>query len=248
MNYRNLRITKDTLEYEIFGKLQKSKNTLTVENFRNQIKNLKYQEYYDSIGGKNATDEKVEAYRFPAFVYSYYNLVVMTGKIPTIEELCDNYIETYTEKVHTKYQLKSEYISGNKNLLFKIEDLKGRICRAYNSYHREVDLLLQLINRYGDKFNFYYDFKEDYFNGVDIVAINSEGKRFDIATYFSSRRSLSFKTKKNDVRHDYKNTCINVLANFEGPDKNVIRIGDAKLYNEKAVEYIYSELLKEKTA
>lgn len=248
MKYGELKITKDTLEYEILGTIQKNQNTLTVKNFRNQVEKLEYQKIYDSIGGKKATNEKLEAYRLPAFVYSYYKLLIMFGKIPTIEELCNNYIDTYAQKVSTKYQLKRDYIVDGKNILFTIEELKGRICRAYNSYHREVDLLLQLFENYGNEFNFYYSFEEDYFNGVDIVAFDKSGRRFDIATYFSSKRSLSYKKRKNTSRHEYTNISIDVLANFEGPDKNVTKVGDAKLYNTKAVEFIYSEMTKKRAA
>ena len=40
---------------------------------------------------------------------------------------------------------------------------------------------------------------------------------------------------------EYKNISIDLLAYFDGPDRNVERVGDAKLYNNKAVKYIYSE-------
>ena len=244
MNYSELKITKDTLEYEIFGKTQKLKNNLTVKNFREQLKNLKYEGYYESIGGRNARDDALENFKMPAIVHTYYSLLILNGKIPTIDELCDNYIDTYIEKCGDKYQLKKEYRPNSRNILFSIESLKGRICRAYNSYHREVDLLLQLFEAYGNDYTFYYSFEEDYFNGVDIVAISKDGKRFDIATYFSSKRSLLFKKKKNEKLHEYKNISIDLLANFEGKEKNVIKVGDVKLYDDKAVKFIYSELTK----
>lgn len=248
MNYSELKITKNTLEYELFGHNQKVKNELTVKSFREQLKTLKYEEYYKSIGGKDARDDELENFRIPAIVYIYYRLLIISGKIPTIDELCQSYIDTYIEKYQDKYQLKKEYRTGTKNVLFSLDSLKGRICRAYNSYHREVDLLLQLFEAYGDEFNFYYSFNEDYFNGVDIVVFSKDNKRFDISTYFSSKRSLSFKKKKNEELHSYKNISIDLLAYFEGPEKNVIKIGDVKLYDENAVKFIYSELTKKRVA
>lgn len=246
MKYNELKITKEHLSYEILGTMQKSKNTLTVKNFRKQLETLEYDKFYDSIGGRNARNEDLEGFRIPAIVYKYYYLLITTGKIPTIEELCNSYIETYVEETKGGYQVKKEYRASNKNVVFSLNDLKGRICRGYNSFHREVDLLLQLFEKYGNEFEFFYSFNEDYFNGVDIVATSKNGKRYDIATYFSSKRSLQYKNKKNNETHNYKNATIDLLAYFEGPEKNVIKVGDVKLYNNKAVDYIYSELTKKR--
>lgn len=242
MKYAELKITKDTLEYEDAGTTKILKNNLTVESFRKQVKAMEYEKYYQSLGGKKARNDDLENFFIPAIVHMYYYLLVTTGKIPTIEELCNAYIDKYTEKVFKDYQIKKEYRNGTKNVYFQLNDLKGRICRAYNSFHREVDLLLQLFEFCGEEFDFYYSFKEDYSNGVDLVAYAKDGQRYDIATYFSSARSLSYKKIKNENRHEYKNISIDLLAYFDGPDRNVERVGDAKLYNNKAVKYIYKKL------
>lgn len=244
MRYSELKITKDTLEFEILGSTQKMKNSLTSKSFREQLKNLNYNEYYQSIGGKEARNDSLENFKIPAIVHTYYSLLITLGRVPTVKELCETYIDTYAEKICTKYQIKKAYRNGPKNVVFTENELKGRICRAYNSYHREVDLLLQLLESYGDEYKFYYSFEEDYFNGVDIVAISNKGKRYDISTYFSSTRSLEFKKKKNEERHDYKNISIDLLAHFSGPEKNVETVGDVKLYSKASTEYIYKELKK----
>lgn len=246
MKYSHLKISKDFLEYEVKGTVMKNKNTFTVENFRNQIRALKYQEFYDSVGGKAARNDKLENYRLPAIVYSYYFLLITQKRIPTVQKLCESYERRYCEETKDGHlQLKKDYING-KNIQFTRNELQGRICRAYNSYHREVDILLQLIESYGKDYDFYYSFEEDFFKGVDIVCKAKDGTRYDIATYFSSARSKSFKAAKNDHRHEYKNINIDVVAEFEGPNKNVITIGDAKLYNKKAVKSVYKELTKKR--
>ncbi len=246
MKYSHLKISKDFLEYETKDSIVKIKNTFTVKNFRSQIKNLEYDKFYNAIGGKNARNDNLENFKLPAIVHSYYQLLITQKRIPTVELLCHSYKKKYCKtNKNGLLQLKDEFVE-DKNIEFKEEELFGRICRAYNSFHREVDFLLQLIEKYGDKFDFYYSFADDFYKGVDIVCLSKDKKRFDIATYFSSKRSKSYKKTKNTNRHEYKNINIDVIAVFDGKDKNVVRVGDAKLYNEKAVEYVYQELIKER--
>ena len=51
-------------------------------------------------------------------------------------------------KLHPhQYTLKDKYIKlgYGKNLVFTIEEMAGRICRAYNSFNREVELAFKLM-------------------------------------------------------------------------------------------------------
>lgn len=250
--YKEIRIDKDFLSFEFLGRMQKKKNTLTVSSFRDQIKTLKFDEFYQALGGKTSMNEDLENAMLPAIVHTYYSLLVILGRVPTIEEVCKSYTDSYTENAEEdgKLRLKKDYRTNKstKELVFTVNELHARICRAYNSYHREVDLLLQLIEAYGDEYNFYYSFEEDYWQGVDIVATSKSGQRYDIATYFSSRRSKNFKKAKNTTRHEYKNINIDVIACFEGQSKNVVTVGDARLYNNLAVKQVYAELTKERVA
>ena len=241
--YEDIKITKNYIEYEEDGKKVRHTNIPSLDEIRDQIISLEYMKYYKAIGGKKARDNKLENYKIPAMVHTYYYIFAKTGQIPTVQDVCDEYIKKYVNVFKNGFAaLKKEYKPNGEDLVFNVKDLKGRICRAYNSWNREIDLLINLIENYGNEFNFYYSFYDDYKKGVDIVAYDKKGTRFEIATYFSSTSSKKYKEIKNNFRHNYINRQINLEAYFEGENANVIEFGDAKLYNNVAVKYIYSEL------
>lgn len=242
--YENIKICSKYLEYEENGIKKRITEIPSLDEFRDQVLSLDFMKFYNSIGGKKARDNRLEAYKIPAMVHTYYYLFVTTGSVPSVEEVCDAYIKKYVNVFSDGKTgaLFKKYKPNGEDLAFNLKDLKGRICRAYNSWHRELDLLLHLIETHGNEFNFYYSFFDDYIKGVDIVAYDKKSNRFEFSTYFSSGISKEYKDIKNTLRHKYKVPQINVVAYFDGDDKNTINCGDAKLYDDDTITSIYGQL------
>lgn len=245
--YENIKICGKYIEYEdSSAKHEKHRieEIPSVDEFRHQVLNIDFVKFYNSIGGKNARDNKLEAYKIPAMVHTYYYLFATTGCVPSPEEVCNAYIAKYVNVFMDgrRGALYKEYKPDGVDLAFKLDDLRGRICRAYNSWHRELDLLLNLIEKHGDEFNFYYSFFDDYIKGVDIVVYDNKKNRCDISTYFCSGISKDYKTIKNSSRHEYKYRTFDAIAYFDGEKKNVIPVGDSFVYDDSVIDEIYQEL------
>lgn len=220
-------------------------HSLNLGNIQKQLKEIDFNDFYNSIGGKNARNENLENFKIPPMVFEYYKSLCITGKIPTLEKLINNYINTYCEKISDKLTLKKAYIK-DKNIIFNKEDLMGRICRAYNSYNREVELLAKLIKFskvYNKDICFYYSFKEDYYNGLDIIVVYNNEK-YGICSYTSGKNSLKYKSIKNNVRHHYdiKHT-FDIVSYFSGENKNTIRLGDIDVYNDNSVKDLLKKII-----
>ena len=102
MEYKDIIITPEYVEYygKINGEIIKiyKENKLNVHKIRNELKNIKYQETYSNIGGKNCINKELEDYMIPPIVYIYYSLFVRKNKIPTINDIFDCYIKTFCKK------------------------------------------------------------------------------------------------------------------------------------------------------
>jgi len=131
----------------------------------------------------------------PPIVYIYYSLFVRKNKIPTINDIFDCYIKTFCKKNENDTFLFKEQFITDKNIIFKENELKARIARAYNSFNRELELLANLSYFYKDQFNIKYMFSKDYFEGIDIL-IEYNDKQYGLATYIDSKRSNYYRYKK----------------------------------------------------
>ena len=212
---------------------------LTLNEVREQFKKLNYEKEYEETG--KVINNALENYKMIPFAYMYYYLLARTSLIPTPIDVCNNYIEFFCVKNEDNtYSFKEEYLLSEDNIKFEKNELLARILRAYNSYNREVDLLIQLNN--DTDISFSYDTLTDICDGIDILAKYNE-KTFGIASFLGTRRSNSFKNKKNSFRHDYsKMEMIDVIGNFSGENKNLEFIGDIAVFNKEEIDKIIEKI------
>jgi len=73
--------------------------------------------------------------------------------------------------------------------------------------------------------------------------IEYKGSVFGIAEYVSTKRSKSFKEKKNTLRHEYnKVKMIDVVAVLGGYNKNTIRYGDVCCYSSNEISNLICKI------
>lgn len=96
------------------------------------------------------------------------------------------------------YKLKNKYLISEDNITFEKNALLARILRAYNSYNRELELLIRLKEKFQKKVIVKYDSVADLCCGIDIITTynSTKPKEFGLATYVNTSRSTSYKTKK----------------------------------------------------
>ncbi len=184
------------------GKIYSKFCNLTLSDIRNQLRAIGFYKPYNSSNYSEYKSEKLENSNIPYFNYVYYKLFCMNLRIPTMNEIVNTYIREYCINVYGDwYQIRDEYFyDKSEPFVFTKKALIGRVFRAYNSYHREIELLFQLAE-YSDM-DIRYQFKAD-LDGVDII-IYHNNKKYGIATYVGTSRSSSYKSKKNKYRHDYE--------------------------------------------
>ena len=62
--------------------------------------------------------------------------------------------------------------------------------------------------------------------------------------YVNTKRSNSFKYRKNTYRHDYSDkSMIDFKAILSGPDKNVINCGDIFIYSDKSIDELIDNIV-----
>lgn len=227
------------------GKIEKL-FTLTLQEAREQFKKTDFQRKYEEIGKAKSTE--VEDYKMIPFAYMYYYMLAKNLRVPMPDELAEEYINTFCVKnPDGTYKFKDKYLISTSNLIFNKNDLIGRIFRAYNSYNRELDLLLQLREKFKGKAVVKYDSVADLCCGVDLIVTTYnkvKPKEYGLASYVSTSRSSAYKYRKNTLRHDYsKLNMIDVIAHMGGTEKNIIQCGDVFTYESKVIDKLYKEIL-----
>ena len=115
------------------------KNTgITLEECLTQIKSIKYDAYYNPY--RYEKEDSVENAQFPPIIFAFYSFVFYNQKIPTPEELIDNYFSIYAKEI-TVFPDNIIY----KETEYKEKALIGRILRTYPSLIRDFHFYLMLI-------------------------------------------------------------------------------------------------------
>jgi len=245
-----LSIHKDYMEVEVKngGKIEiiKSINDLTVDEILDDIREHNYWNYYKSKGGRDSRDVILEdKMSFMPFAYAYYFLLTNVHHVPTVDELCEFYIQTFCIKQKSGlYSFKENFVFlGKKDHQFERKDLEAKICRAYNSFVRETVLLSMFFDLQKEKkyqnLEIYYDFKED-INGSDIVIKNNE-KRIGLLITQASKNSDNYNSKKRDHRHKYEYD--EYLYVKMGEDET-FNCGSSKLFRRKVARNLLDKCLQ----
>lgn len=188
-----------------------------------QISKIHYEAYYNHYRHEN--DYDVENTQFPPIIYAFYSFVFYKNKIPSPEELINNYFVLYAEQIIAE----GEEVKYN-NKKYKKCALIARILRTYPSLIRDFHFYLLLVNeKCFDKV--IYSCKTD-IEGKDII-IKHKGDIYQVSLFVDTKRSKSFKKIKNNIRHEYNNE-IAIPIKFELAE----RCGDFYVYGQKDLEKI----------
>ena len=168
-------------------------------------------------------------------VFPYYFFVWTYMRIPSLSEYIQMYFAVYCNECEDgKFTFKEEV--DNSGITFTKEQLIGRVSRSYNSFTREIHLLLLLREKFHA--NVGYDLKWD-LNGVDLL-VKVGGKYVGIATYVESARSNNYKQRKNTVRHDYsKIRMVDMRAELKEAESSTYSVHNVKLYRPEYVARVY---------
>ena len=193
-----------------------------------------YLKEYQSV--RHIKNSEIETASIMPFAFAYYYFFVRHLQIPFPKEFINQYLTLFCyKKDNGKWAFKPEYnMTRNSDFEFDYTSLKARILRSYNSFNREVELLVNLCRQ--DDIKIEYDLYKDLYNGVDVTIIYNNHK-VGIAEYVNTERSKNFKHRKNDIhRHEYSNiTMIDVMANFDDDNKNITCYGEVYCYDNKTV-------------
>ena len=240
-----LKITKYFLYYHNSknGKTIKKSNTLTLEQIRKQFKEINYTRFYLGEGGRSHENEILEKILLPPFCFLFYYLLIIYERIPTPQEFVEKYIEMFFIEDKKGYRLKEQFITeydDNKynirNRIFTYKQILGRVCRAYNAFNREIDLMLQLFQE--PDIETYYSFQDDYMGGIDIT-VTYNNRTQTIGCYQKTKNGEHYFERKHTVRRKTK-----VDIEFPLTRKNTMIIGDIWLYSKKSVKELIEEKIK----
>jgi hypothetical protein len=214
---------------------------ISLSNIHNQLVFMQYEREYEKT--KKIKDPVIENYKMPQFAFVYYYFLAKYLRLPAPDELVDEYLSLFCEKIKgTKYTFKEEYLY-KENIVFEKNALAARILRAYNSYNREIEFFVNLTEKFEDA-EIEYDLVKDLHEGIDLI-IKFEEKTYGIATYVGTNNSLEYKSKKNEYRHDYSNIeMIDIVAITHGPNKNVKKYGDTYVYETKVIYDLADKIMK----
>lgn len=246
-----LRISKDGIRYTKKDSVVDIPLPFNISQLHDELTNINFSDYYKQIGGKYARTEEVENLKMPPFAFMFYYLLCSKGVVPTPKMMCETYIKSYCVKIgDTEYSFKSQY-TDNPELIFSESSICGRICRSYNSFNRELELLFQLLDVAPDDFDVFYSIQDDFYRGVDICMIR-DNTFYGIASYMYSENSSKYRMLKEKYRQTYKDVIlIPVIAIFENNseklDTNIVNYGDIKTYEPGTAKKIFDTILgKEK--
>jgi len=221
--------------------LQQIPVQLTLKDIHTQLEKIQFDVFYQCTGGSSSKNWKLENAKLIPFSFLYYYLFIIEQKIPTPQKMLCEYMYHFCKETtpHShKYMLKDEYIElgyGN-NLSFSIEALAGRICRAYNSFNREVELAFRLMQE--NELSVRYSFKEDYFNGIDLGVVHNNSI-YGLACYQNNPRTEAFKVLKETTRRNNYDSSKMIPMKIDNHNHNVC--GDIWIFSDKE----YQELLQQ---
>lgn len=210
---------------------------LTYDSFVKWLsENVSYKSLY-GYGKKNTyTDNSVENIEIPYIGFCFYLYLVRYNKVPTMDDLINEYMRLYMVDMGQYVKIK-ESLNGSPKLL-KREFVEGRIYRSYGSFIREIAALL-LAMEVDD--GAYYDFQKD-LNGIDICFPCQKG----IATFVASKRSFSFRNKKETIRHKFSIEMLSLPAYIftDNANYNCIDINGIQIYEKEKTKKIIEDFLR----
>jgi hypothetical protein len=218
---------------------------MTSSEFKAIVKTFDYENVYAGMP-KWSEKNGVERFKAIPFSYHYYSYVAKHGTPPSPEQYVNSYVKDYinvfTLNSVTYGKFKERFHTVCSNKAFILKNMKSRILRAYNSFNRELALLIMMQEIAGDRLKVIYDIHLDMDDGIDIL-VNKGNSSVGIATFVNSYKANE---EKNRKRQSYKHNIeiLDYAAEKSGERKNVTFYGDVMLYSVSSVREYVKELEK----
>ena len=208
--------------------------SLSLESYESQMKLIDYDYFYNRY--RCCRDEfGVEKTQFPSIIFAFYNIVFSQGKVPTPEDLLNEYYHLNNTELH---------IDGDvvvyQNRTFRKIDLDARILRTYPSLVRDHHFYLMLAAEHCFD-RVIYSCKND-ISGKDLI-VQHKGKEYFISLFVKTNRSTFFKQIKNTFRHIYTRKEISLPLELDSTKK----CGDFFVYDQSHIQQVKSVILKKRT-
>ena len=158
--------------------------SLSLHECEKQMQQIDYDVFYNDY--RSHKDESgVEKTQFPSIIYAFYSIVFNACKIPSPQELLNEYYSLNANEL----SISAETVLFN-NQVFKKTDLDARVLRTYPSLVRDYHFYLMLLKENCfDKV--VYSCKND-IAGKDLI-VQHKGKDFVVSLFVKTRRSNFFK-------------------------------------------------------
>lgn len=208
-------------------------HSLSLNQYEDQIKQIDYDHFYDAY--RSCRDEAgVEKTQFPSIIFAFYNIVFSQGKVPSPEDLLQEYYKQYEKELLVEGET-VEY----QNRHFQKKDLDARVLRTYPSLVRDHHFFLALTAEHCFD-RVIYSCKND-IKGMDLI-VQHKGKEYFVSLFVNTGRSTFFKRIKNAFRHTYRSKEIPLPLDINAARK----CGDFFVYGTEDVEHVKSAILKNK--
>lgn len=246
-DFRKLTIKDGIITYFDIHTMMEKTTPLTMSSteFKAIIKNFDYKNAYADMP-KWSEKNGVERLKSIPFSYHYYTYVAKHGAPPSPEQYVNSYVKDYvnvfTLNGITYGKFKARFQTGCSDKAFILRNMKSRILRAYNSFNRELALLIMMQEMAGDRLRVMYDIHLDMDDGIDIL-VKKGNASVGIATFVNSYKANEEKNRKRQNYH----SGIEILdypAESRGDKKNVTYYGDVMLYSVNSVREYVKELEK----
>lgn len=246
-DFRKLTIKDGIITYFDIHTMREKTTHLTMSSteFKAIIKTFDYKNAYEGMP-KWSEKNGVERLMAIPFSYHYYSYVAKHGTPPSPEQYVNSYVKDYINVftlngiTYGKFKARFHPVCSDKAFILK--NMKSRILRAYNSFNRELALLIMMQEMAGDRLRVMYDIHLDMDDGIDIL-VKKGNSSVGIATFVNSYKANKEKNRKRQNYH-HNIEILDYAAEKSGRNKNVTFYGDVMLYSVSSVRAYVRELEK----
>ena len=215
MNIIDIKFCNDEV-YEL------KKVALTSEDVERQIGSINYNGIYEKY--REVKDENgVEKENIPYLCPIFYHYIFTNNTVPSPNELIDEYFKIY-DNVFTPREDTIWYRGKN----YKRIAIEARLLRTYPSLIRDFHFYL-LLKEAKAFTKVIYSCNED-IAGRDIKIVHN-GQEYIVSLMVQTKRSLFFKKRKNEIRHQYGDNEIQIKLDL----KKAKTIGDFYVYDKSHI-------------
>lgn len=186
--------------------------------------------------------KEVENHETPYMAVAYYNYLYERQCPPTLDQMVEYYFGLFCQQTRDGRWTFKANVDSNP-IVFERSELVGRISRSYNSYNRELHLLLSLGEKKG--IDAEYDLRDDLYKGIDLSVWRVRDDRyFGIASFVDTKSSNSYKYDvKNTSRHTYEDEVLDVKASLDPASEDCFIISNVVLHSQSCIDKLVKRIL-----